>query len=177
MKKVLSVLLVLVMVLGLFSACNKKPTPTDVPGGDGTPKKGGIIHVYTDMEPKSLDAFRTRLMVTMPAYEGILIKKDDGTFKCNLIKEYSADLKNLTYTLTLKDEPVYFHDDSIMTAEVLAWNINQYKEVGYFASSFNMIDKAEAVDDKHVVIKMKEWDLLIPYDLSRMCYPVSKEFV
>ena len=190
MKKLLAVLLVLVMTLSCFSAC-KAPETTEAPAEKTTEapadktteapapqiKTGGIIHVYTDMEPKSLDAFRTRLMVTMPAYEGVLIKKSDGTFKCNLIKDYKADIQNLTYTLYLKDEPVYFHDDSIMDAEALAWNINQYKECGYFASSFNMIDKAEAVDDKTVVIKMKEWDLLIPYDLSRMCYPVSKEFV
>ena len=141
-------------------------------------KTGGVLKVYISNDPASLNNTSFRATQTCGFYETILYKDADGNYHGRLVDSYEANINDLTYTLNMfKDKKVYFHDGSEMTAEVLAWNINEYKEVGVFAASFNKIDYAEAKDEYTVVIHLKEWDMLLPNCLSRMCSPVSKEYI
>lgn len=186
MKKILCLVLALAMLFFTAIACTNQPADpgeqadnqqSSEPAESGEVKLGGTLRIYLSGDLTSLDNTRTRISEALPAYETILYKDAEGNYCCRLIESLESDIDALTYTMKLKSEPIYFHDGSIMTSEVLAWNINQYKEIGYFASSFNKIDKAEAIDESTVVIHMTEWDMLIPNCLSRMCTPVSKEFV
>lgn len=198
MKKILCLVLALAMLCLTFVACTNQPANSGEPAdsgkvtenssdgkqaekqdasSEGDVKLGGTLRIYLSGDLTSMDNTRTRVSEALPAYETILYKDANGNYCPRLIESLESDVEGLTYTMKLRSEPVYFHDGSVMTSEVLAWNINQYKEIGYFASSFSKIDKAEAVDDSTVVIHMAEWDMLLPNCLARMCTPVSKEFV
>jgi len=176
MKKrlVLVALLVLTVALVFAGGAEEKPATASTTTG---PKTGGTLKILITNDPASLDDTTFRATQTFYFYETILGKDAEGNYFGQLIKDYEADIPTLTYTLNMRDDDIYFHDGSIMTSEVLAWNINEYKRVGVFAASFNKIDFAEAVDDKTVVIHLKEWDMLLPNCLARMCKPVSKQFI
>lgn len=198
MKKILCLVLVLTMLCMTVIACTNQTVEADKPGEDtkvtdkpvgskqddkkddeqaSDVKMGGTLRIYMSGDLTSMDNIRTRVSEALPAYETILYKDANGNYCPRIIESLESDVNALTYTMKLKNNPVYFHDGSVMTSEVLAWNINQYKEIGYFASSFSKIEKAEAVDEKTVVIHMAEWDMLLPNCLARMCTPVSKEYV
>ena len=175
MKKVLLIgLLVLVAAFAFAGGSSEaKPAATT-----STSKAGGVLKVYISNDPASLNNTSFRATQTCGFYETILYKDADGNYHGRLVESIDADISNLTYTLNMfKDKKIYFHDDTEMTAEVLAWNINEYKEIGIFAASFNKIDYAEAKDDHTVVIHLKEWDMLLPNCLARMCTPVSKAYI
>lgn len=194
-RRGLSLILVLAMLLALAAGCGSNNTNetsnneasgtnnSTESGGDsagdtsGEVKLGGTLRVYLPADLTSLDHTRTRVSETVPFYETILYKDKEGNYQGRLVDSFESDVDALTYTFHMKDEPIYFHDGSLLTSEVFAWNINQYKEIGYFASSFNKIDYAEAVDDSTFVIHMAEWDMLIPNCLARMCEIVSQEYI
>lgn len=177
-KRLLLAFTLLLVAACLFAGGSSEATASSEMGvGSSEPKSGGTLRVLITSDPASLDDTTFRATQEFYFYETILEKDINGEYYGFLVDSYDADIDNLTYTLHMKDEPIYFHDGSVMTSEVLAWNINQYKEVGVFASSFDKIDYAEAVDDKTVVIHLTEWDMLIPNCLTRMCKPVSKQFV
>ena len=195
-RRGLSLILVLAMLLALAAGCgsintNNTSSNSETSGNNesaesegnaagetsGEVKLGGTLRVYLSADLTSLDHTRTRISETVPFYETILYKDKEGNYKGQLVESFESDVETMTYTFHMKDEPIYFHDGSLLTSEVLAWNINQYKEVGYFASSFNKIDYAEAVDESTFVIHMSEWDMLIPNCLARMCHIVSMEYV
>lgn len=177
MKKILAITALLVLFAGLAFANGTTEAAAPAAASSTGPKAGGTLKVLITNDPASLDDTTFRATQTFYFYETILGKDANGNYFGQLVKDYEADIPSLTYTLNMKDEDIYFHDGSIMTAEVLAWNINEYKKVGVFASSFNKIDYAEAVDDKTVVIHLLEWDMLLPNCLARMCKPVSKQFI
>lgn len=175
MKKSIILLSLLVLIVSMVFAGGSSETTTT--SSSTEPKAGGTLKVLITNDPASLDDTTFRATQGFYFYETILGKDANGNYYGQLIKDYDSDVEGLTYTLNMRDDDIYFHDGSIMTSEVLAWNINEYKRVGVFASSFNKIDYAEAVDEKTVVIHLTEWDMLIPNCLSRMCKPVSKEFI
>ena len=179
MKKTFLLALLLMVATFVFAGGSSESQSASVEGALGSlnSKAGGTLKVLITSDPASLDDTTFRATQEFYFYETILQKDADGEYCGFLIDSYDADIESLTYTFHMKDEPIYFHDGSVMTSEVLAWNINQYKEVGVFASSFNKIDYAEAVDDKTVVIHLLEWDMLLPNCFTRMCKPVSKQFV
>ncbi len=178
MKKVLVALVLMLTAAMVFAGGSAETaSASSASGGSSEPKAGGTLRVLITNDPASLDDTTFRATQEFYFYETILRKDADGNYYGFLIDSYESDVENLTYTLHMKDEPIYFHDGSEMTSEVLAWNINQYKEVGVFASSFSNIDYAEAVDEKTVVIHLTQWDMLIPNCLTRMCKPVSKQFI
>lgn len=175
MRKLLLVgLFVLVASFSFANGGNETAKKSSSPRTEG----GGILKVYISNDPASLNNTSFRATQTCGFYETILYKDSEGTYHGRLVESIESNKSNLTYTLHMfKDKPIYFHDDSLMTSEVLAWNINEYKEVGVFAASFNKIDYAETTNESTVVIHMKEWDMLIPNCLARMCAPVSKEYI
>lgn len=148
---------------------------TEEPAGEV--KEGGTLNIYLAGDPSSLDYFRERVNEDLGMYQRILTRDETGNFHGQLVESYEADKEKLTYTFHMWDKPIKFHDGSLLTSEVFAWNINQYKEMGYYASSFSRIDSAEAVDDSTFVIHMKEWDMFLPNYLARMCHIVSKEYI
>ena len=176
MKKVL--LVGLLVLVAAFAFAGGSSEASKASSTTSSTKTGGVLKVYISNDPASLNNTSFRATQTCGFYETILYKDAGGNYHGRLIDSFESDINSLTYTLHLfTDKTVYFHDGSEMTAEVLAWNINEYKEIGVFASSFNKIDYAEATDAKTVVIHLKEWDMLIPNCLARMCSPVSKEYI
>lgn len=176
-KGILLFAMIILTVTFVFAGGSSETATVSSPATSTGPKAGGTLRVLITNDPASLDDTTFRATQTFYFYETILYKDAAGNYQGLLIDSFESDVDNLTYTLHMKDEDIYFHDGSVMTSEVLAWNINEYKKVGVFASSFNKIDYAEAVDDKTVVIHLLEWDMLIPNCLTRMCKPVSKQFI
>ncbi len=177
MKRSIALLTIIVLAVSMVFAGGSSETATSSSTASSEPKAGGTLRILITSDPASLDDTTFRATQEFFFYETILVKDAQGKYMGNLIKDYESDVEGLTYTLNMRDDDIYFHDGTVMTSEVLAWNINEYKKVGVFASSFSKIDYAEAVDEKTVVIHLLEWDMLIPNCLSRMCKPVSKAFI
>jgi len=193
MKKLLAVLVVLTLVFTLV-ACqstnnNSQATTTkSTAGGDtqtsGTskatepqPKKGGIIQLTGGNQ----DTILFHQVRSVPAVAGhglfqeTLMKYDEaGVPQPFLIDSISGDTATKIWTLKVK-KGIKFTDGSDLNADVVAWNINIYKEKGVFKDSFYAsVKEAKAVDDYTVEVHMNNWDSLFPYTLARTCPIASK---
>lgn len=193
MKKLLAVLVVLTLVFTLV-ACqstnnNSQTTTTkSTAGGDtqtsGTskatepqPKKGGIIQLTGGNQDTIL--FHQVRSVFAVAGHGLfqetLMKYDEaGVPQPFLIDSISGDTATKIWTLKVK-KGIKFTDGSDLNADVVAWNINIYKEKGVFKDSFYAsVKEAKAADDYTVEVHMNNWDSLFPYTLARTCPIASK---
>ena len=142
-------------------------------------KTGGTVNYPLGGEPTTISAWLVRnpidTTVASFLYEYLMKYDANGIPQPYLLDSITGDNAALTYTLKIKDG-VKFHDGSSMTADVVAWNINNYMENGVLSGSFyGSVDSAAATDPLTVVVKMNKWDSLFPYALARTCYIVSKD--
>jgi ABC-type transport system substrate-binding protein len=141
-------------------------------------KTGGTVNYMISSEPTTLLAWTTRnptdVAVLNVTNEFLMKYDENGVAQPYLIESITPDQEALTYTLVVK-EGIKLHDGSDLNAEVVAWNLNKYKESGWGSGSFyGKFDRAEAVDDYTVVAYMNAWDSLFPTALARTCFITSK---
>ena len=184
MKKLVSMLLVIAMVLSL-AACGSKPGEESKPAGtasssgaeESTPagsdtkaKKGGVFTLGMSVDCSTAAAWRLRSgqeKATWSAvYEPLMRIDDDGNVVGYLAKSLEADEENLTYTVTLRED-VYFSDGSHLDADVLLWNFENFKEKSQTsATHFGSVESFEKTGDYTVVLHLTEWNTQIPYSLN-----------
>ena len=189
MRKVISVLLAVLMVFGLFGlvACNNETEPTDTPttgtpattqpsGEPATsdaPTTGGdlVIGVSGEMTfiaSWMLRSYNDRAQLSL-VYEPLVKLDENGDWYCYLLESLEPDPEALTWTCTLRDD-VYFSDGSKLDADALLWNFENYKENSNTSSThFSRVDNFEKVDDSTVVIHLTEWTSQIPYSFQDNC--------
>lgn len=90
-----------------------------------------------------------------PVLESLGRADTEGNYYPWLAEEFVTDAENLTFTIKLR-EGVKFHDGSDLSAEVVAWNIQQYIDNGK-ASEIGSPKEVKVVDDKTVLIQYEEW--------------------
>ncbi|SHI14531.1 extracellular solute-binding protein, family 5 Middle [Sporobacter termitidis DSM 10068] len=196
MKKFIATLLVLATVISL-AACGgstKNTTTSASPESSNTaamteasapatltPTAGGILEIGgSAILPTDVTWFKVRGIMEVAfaglwGYETLMRYSATGTPECFLLDSITPDAGALTWTMKVKDG-ITFSDGSKLTAEVVAWNLNYYKENGILASSFfsNFVN-AEATDSKTVVCHFSSWEILFDYYLCRTVLIASKE--
>lgn len=182
MKRVLSVILSVLMILALFAGCAPKAeepeattqqsaapaTEAEETVAEG-PNPGGTLRIAIASDPDSLLAHRVRLGVlsVLPIYEGLLTFDESGEPVPELAKSITANVENLSYTIEL-NEGILFHDGSELTAEVCRWNLLKYRDEGILGASYlSYVEDVVVVDDYTVEIKLTQWDSQLPYALAR----------
>lgn len=185
-KKILSLALVTAMAAGMVSGCGgggKTADPTtaaqtkeaagseaagseaagsEAAGSEAAPgevSEGGSLTIAipqphnTFFMPQSTttgDRFGAQ-----PVLESLGRADTEGNYYPWLAEEFVTDAENLTFTIKLR-EGVKFHDGSDLSAEVVAWNIQQYIDNGK-ASEIGSPKEVKVVDDKTVLIQYEEW--------------------
>lgn len=146
-----------------------------------TPTAGGILEIGgNSLIPADLTWFKVRgihevAFAGLWGYETLMRYSANGVPECFLLDSITPDSAALTWTMKIKDG-VTFSDGSKMTAEVVAWNLNNYKENGILAGSyFANFTNAEATDATTVVCHFSAWEILFDYYLCRTVLIASKE--
>lgn len=108
-------------------------------------------------------------------YETLVRYDSTGAPEPFLAESVTPDADALTWTIKLKDN-IYFTDGSKLTAEVVAWNLDYYKEKGVLKDSyFKYYVSSEAVDELTCVCHFSNWDSLFDYSLCRTVLIASKQ--
>lgn len=142
-------------------------------GGSGSAENGGSSSeiskkadydtlVYgMNTEPAKLDPQNDTLLNTMfvnkQIYDTLIVKDDiTGEILPNLATEWEWE-DDTTLVMTIRDD-VYFHNGEKLTAEDVAFTIQRFPTGSATASLYSSFDaeKAKALDETHVEIKLKE---------------------
>lgn len=171
MKKLLSIILVLVLCFGM-SACAKKQQSGSTQNGVGTNvKKNGTITLLYSMS----DSFNPYESITDQnrqiaklLFEPLI--KTDNNFNTVLCLANTVETVGNICTVTLKT--VSFSDGSLLTADDVVYS---YKAAvaakGLYATKLYEVKKATAVDSKTVVFELNKND---PYFEKVLDFPILK---
>ncbi len=196
MKKLMALVLALLMVVSLAACGGSTTTPSASPSAAApsateasaspvsttlTPTAGGVLEVGgNSLIPADLTWFKVRgihevAFAGLWGYETLMRYSAAGVPECFLLDSITPDAAALTWTMKIKDG-VTFSDGSKMTAEVVAWNLNNYKANGILAGSyFANFTTAEATDANTVVCHFSAWEILFDYYLCRTVLIASKD--
>lgn len=142
MKKLVSLLLALCLVLGVSAALAEKDTLTI-----------GTAAEATKFFASSKDGSNNNdyVVVINNLYNTLVNLNADGQIEPALATEYTVSEDGLCYTFTLR-EGVKFHDGSVMTAEDVAFSLNTSAPLANGKALLINYDRAEVVDDKTVSV-------------------------
>jgi len=175
MKKLVSILLLLVMIFSLSTGCSPKAPTPEQPTQPGTPvadpkddKYGGTIIVGYPSEPDTLNVYSTHLGGDVQAcvVEGLLVPdgdmkyvpvlaKETPTLENGLIKMTDDGKMNITYNLK---EGVLWHDGEKFTSADVLYTWEALKDESFIAESKEGVydvEKIDIPDDYTVVVYYK----------------------
>lgn len=176
MKKAVSLMLALSMTLALLTGCGSKQDGQDGTdtNGDGQEMVSTIdgkntvpaaeqkpIVIYSGMKPHTLDPldfqYGTESTIGDLIYSPLLFAYDDGEdgVRPNIITEYERLTDAEGYLFTIR-EGVTFSNGEALTADDVAFTLEQYATNAYTATDYEKIDHCEVVDDTHVRVILSE---------------------
>lgn len=166
-KRILSMLLACVMVVGLLAGCGggKKDEGTDA-SKEGASSDGAVLVYAQGADPRGLDPHLVddgeSAKVTIQIYEGLLEYEETTTELRPCLAEEMPTVSEdgLTYTFKLR-QGVKFHDGTDFNAEAVKFNIerqtvNKTEDMPYADFCYSYVDHVEVVDDYTVNIVLKE---------------------
>lgn len=167
-KKVLLILLTLVLVTGLITACGGG-------GGESESSKDTLIFAQ-GADPRGLDPALVddgeSSKVIVNIYEGLLqYAKDSTKLEPCLAESWEVSPDGLTYTFHLR-QGVKFHDGTDFNAEAVKVNIerqmkgNATEDMTYADFVYGYVTKVEAKDDYTVVVTLKDKCTPFLYNLA-----------
>lgn len=193
MKKFLALLLALCLSFALVACSggggggNEDPTTdpiktavvdptTSVP--EDEKKSGGFLEL-SGVLPADITWYnqRTQLQVAEYAWvaETLCRFSAKGDPELFLLESLTPNSDELYWEMKVKDN-IYFTDGSKLTAEVVAWNMQMYKDYGVLSTSYYAaFDHCEVIDELTLRAYYTSWDILLPYYLSRTTVIVSKQ--
>lgn len=164
MKRMLSGLLCLMLVLSLLSGCGRDAGQAYVPTGSALAQENGpasqqtvdpaleiTMTWYPDrtMNPlKSMDLTNRALFSLL--YQGLFAQDRQGTVRPILCSGYTVSLDMKTHTFTV-DEAATFSDGSPVTAADAAATLKAAAADGYYAGRFDRVESIAAEDGRLVI--------------------------
>ncbi|MBI4296565.1 MAG: ABC transporter substrate-binding protein [Chloroflexi bacterium] len=180
MKRLLSVLAVLVLIIILLSACARpapsptspaapttpppgttapvpKATPTPTAPAAGTPRYGGVLKTTHSSTLSSLISLNN-VRHTWPnkaLYDTFLRIDENGELQPNLISDWKlgTDMKSLTLTVR---KGVKFHDGTDLNAASVKWNIEQRKAARL--GDYMEVESVSVLDDYTVRLNFSKFE-------------------
>lgn len=152
-KKIQVILVILALVAGICLS----PVATQAVNAQ---KYGGIFRIaYGDVlqtlgMPGALANFQEHQIVE-PVVETLGRYDESGALVPYLAESFELDADSLTLTIRLP-EGVKFHDGTILDAEAVKWNFEEFKALG--RSEINDIESIEVVDPLTVVCHLSRWN-------------------
>lgn len=175
MKKALSLLLVLVMMLSLV-ACGENSTNESTTGEAAgssaaeNPDKRDDLVFSISSDTTSLDPAEVKdtisYMVLFQMYDTLVREEPDGTMAPALAESWEWNADSTELTLKIR-EGVKFHNGETMTVDDVVYSINRAIASSFTSAVTSEFDRMEKVDDTHVKLVLKE-----PYvaTLSCLCF-------
>ncbi|GAA3597389.1 ABC transporter substrate-binding protein [Klugiella xanthotipulae] len=134
------------------------------PRGSGTGKvdPNGTLTVGLTLEPTNLDIRKTAgvaldQVLIDNVYQGLVGLTSDLSIQPVLAESYEVSEDSLTYTFTLNDG-VTFHSGAALTAEDVAWSLNETRTNADFKANADLADIASvtAPDGSTVVVMLSQ---------------------
>lgn len=141
MKKKIALILVIVMIASLFTACG---------GKQSAKSEDDPVVVYTPDIFNSLVPYETTAnsdqSVFDQVYETLAVTQDDGTVKPCLAESWEVSDDGLEYTFKLVQD-AKFHNGETMKASDVVFSFNSCMQTAAKKNFVEMITKVEALDD------------------------------
>ena len=162
MKKLVSVLCILLAAMLLIAGCGGGTSSSPSPGnGSAQPSaeagRTDIVVALPGEPPILFGGFSPETptgMVSRQIFDNLIAYKDDGTYAPQLATawEFTPDGKDIIFTLR---EGVYFHNGELMTAEDVVFSYNTIIDSKISDSMTSAMDHMEKIDDTHVKLVFK----------------------
>ena len=171
-RRLLSLLLALAMCAGL-AACGGPGGGSEDPSETGGTETKDSIVVEISEDPSTLFAgLAANTIVSFVSgqiFDTLVVADEEGNISPGLAEswEFTEDNKDIIFKLR---DGVTFHNGAPLTAEDVVFSFNLTIESGYADLVTSAMDKAEVIDDEHVVIRYKQ-----PY--SNALYNMSTEYM
>ncbi len=162
MRKFLSLLLAVALVVSIFSGCSgggSSASGTEESGGGmagGAATDSITIAIYQDI--KTLDPHNSGMTIDKVVYQNVfdcLLNQYEGEYEKVLVDDYSMSEDGTEYTFNLK-KGVKFHNGEELKASDVVFSMERAKTSTNLASYTACIDTVTATDDYTVVFKLTE---------------------
>lgn len=172
-RRILSVLLVMLMVVGMFSGCGKRSEQSSEKG-ESKQEKDTLVVLGT-MEVESFDPLNTPLNSKLDRHQifDVLIEfQEDGTMGPALAKSFELTEDGRGYIFHLRDD-VDFTDGTHFNAEAVKFAVDTIRNSEFSAWTAEYIGEAEVIDEYTVIVnKAASYTKLLEF-LSEYLYIVS----
>ncbi len=152
MKKALSLILVLAMLVSLTACGQGGQQSAASTEGESTAKRDDVNialgEVIGTTDPHMTSSINGKIVLNN-AYEGLFFVGDDGSLTPQLAESYDVSDDNLTYTVHLRSG-VKFHNGETMTADDVAYSLQHGKEAGRYSVKYAHLVNWEVVDEKTI---------------------------
>ena len=171
MKRFVSIILILSLVIGCFCACGKENNDDDDlnSAGETTVSTGNLKLSYSRSD--SLNPFNCKtvinLQITGLIYDGLF--KLDSNYEPQPSIAKSSIISGRTINVTLND--VLFSDGSSLTAEDVVYSYNIAKESDNYSSSLSNFKSVSVSSSNMIMFVLEKAD---PYAVSCLNFPIVK---
>lgn len=161
-KKILSLLLACIVAFSLAgcspAANTDKPTSTPQ-GSESKVDTSRLVKIAYNAIPDSLNPWALTMEIpnsinVAQIYDTVLKKDASGNINPGLAEKWSVSEDGKALTLNIRQGLKWSTGDPF-TAEDVAYSLNGYAENGAFSSVYGDFEKAEATDEKTVVVTLK----------------------
>lgn len=171
-KKLLSLILVLVMVLSLAACGGAEAPKADAPAAEA--KDAITIAIYQDI--KTLDPHNSGMTIDKVVYQNVfdcLLNLYNGEYEKVLAEDYTISADGTEYTVILK-KGIKFHNGEELKASDVVFSMERAKTSTNLASYTACIESVTAADDYTVVFKLDGPN--VPFLMSVIAFvPIMNE--
>lgn len=152
MKKIFSLPLAILLVLGVFSGCGKEQA---FESAGSTPHAKDSVIIAIGSEPETLDPTKGWGHGNAPIVQSTLVKYTAGlAFENDLATGYELSADGLTWTFTIRDD-AYFTDGEKVTASDIAFTLETAK-AAQGSVDLTYMQNAVAKDETTVVVTLSK---------------------
>ncbi len=155
MKKIISVLLIILMLLSFFSGCNGDETPentTDVKNGDSPDSTIVLPYITNDEINPYMCETNENMNISALIFEPLFTINSDFTVKPVLAKSYKVE--GLLVKVTINSN-ARFSDNSLLTTADVVASFEKAKLSSHYAQPLKNFETAIATDSTTVAFTMK----------------------